>query len=163
MLNCASSGSINKIKHGKGFSPPPLSLYNLRLRYSFIITNFKFWILIKGCLLAIREVFKRGLFYAKFYADFFVNSRQALYFGLFFKGIFMLILKVSSLFCLITSMITRGTLELQYTCSARLMVYSLISLKAIVLWLCYEASWHVTERQLKTKGCIYLNFLLGPR
>ena len=64
-------------------------------------------------MLGVQEGFKKGRFYAKFYADFYANLRQALYFGLFFMGIFMLILKVSSLFCLITSMISRGTLELQ--------------------------------------------------
>ena len=84
-------------------------------------------------MLGVQEGFKKGHFYAKFYADLYANSRHALYFGLFFVGIFMLILKVSSLFCLITSMISRGTLELQYTCSARLMVYSLKSVQAIVL------------------------------
>ena len=65
---------------------------------------------------------------------------QAFYFGLFFIAIFMLILKVSSVFCLIISMISRETLELQCTCSARLMVYSLISVQMIVLRLCYKAS-----------------------
>ena len=84
-------------------------------------------------MLTIRGGFKRGIFYAKFYADFYANLRQALYFGLFFKGIFMLILKVSSLFCLIISMTSRATLELQYNCSARLMIYSLINVQTIGL------------------------------
>ena len=110
-------------------------------------------------MLAVQKGFKKGRFYAKFYANLYANLRQALYFGLFFMEIYMLILKVSSFFCLITSMISRGTLELQYTCSARLMVYSLISVQTIVLWLCYKASWHITGRQLKTKGCIYHTFL----
>ena len=72
---------------------------------------------------------------------------------------FMLILKVSSLFCLIIFMISKGNLKLQYTCSDQLMVYSLISVQTIVLWLCYKASWHITGRQLKTKRCIYHTFL----
>ena len=44
----------------------------------------------------------------------------------------MLILKLSSLFWLIISMILRGTLDLMYTCSAQLMVYSLISVHTTV-------------------------------
>ena len=88
--------------------------------------------------------------------------RGGLQMGLFMQTFlltFMLILKVSSLCCIIISMIPRGNLELQYTCSARLMVYSLISVQTIVLWLCYKASWHIRGRQLKTKGCIYHTFL----
>ena len=37
-------------------------------------------------MLAVQEGFKKGRFYAKFYASLYANSRQALYFGLFFYG-----------------------------------------------------------------------------
>ena len=84
-------------------------------------------------MLAVRGGFKRRLFYAKFYTSFDVNLKQPLYFNLFFMGTFMLVLNVSFLFCLIISMISRGTLELQHTCSAPVMVYSLIGLQAIAL------------------------------
>ena len=78
--------------------------------------------------LTVCGVFKRGLFYAQSYADFYANLGQALYFGLVFTGIFMLVLKVSSLFYLIISVISRGTLKLQNTCSANFLVSMLRSL-----------------------------------
>ena len=72
-----------------------------------------------GSVLAVRGGFRRALFYTKLYADFYANSKaSSLFWLIFYRNIHAKAL----LFCLIITMMSRGTLKLQCSCSARLIV-----------------------------------------
>ena len=73
-----------------------------------------------GSVLAVRGGFRRALFYTKLYADFYANFKASSLFWLIFYRHFH---AKALLFCLIITMMSRGTLKLQCSCSARLIVY----------------------------------------
>ena len=110
---------------------------------------------------------EKKLFYVKFYTDFYANFTAISLFWLILIVTFMLILKTGFLFCLIISMISRGTLELQYSCSAWLMFDLLI-----VLWLLQSllTRHRKTHKDQRVHISIFLGKivvlgtrLLGPR